>query len=62
VLYSGSNVLWSTSDTRVTVSDLVNIACSVSPGGTYTMSVRAIGTDNYLSGFSAPLTVTIPAP
>jgi hypothetical protein len=30
-------------------------------GGTYTMTVQAIGTDNHLSDLSAPLTVTIPA-
>jgi hypothetical protein len=42
------------------VFELVNIACAVTSGGTYTVTVQAIGTDNYLSDFSAPLTVTIP--
>jgi len=60
MLSAGGTVLFSTSRTLVTVHDLVYVECSVSPGGTYTMTVQAIGTDNYLSGISAPLTVTIP--
>lgn len=60
VLYSGTTVLASASEPRVTVHDLVYINCSVSLGGTYTVTVQAIGTDNYLSAVSAPLTVTIP--
>ena len=32
----------------------------VKKGSTYTLTVQAIGTDNYLSDLSAPLTVTIP--
>jgi len=60
VLWSGSNQMWSGTKTSVTVRDLVHVAEAVRPGGTYTMTVQAIGTDNYLSDFSAPLTVTIP--
>jgi len=60
VLYSGNTVLADSSDTRVTVWELVYVDCSVNLGGTYTMTVQAWGTDNYLSGISAPLTVTIP--
>jgi hypothetical protein len=60
VLYAGDTVLTATSHTRVTIHDLVYYDESVNPGGTYTMTVQAWGQDNYLSGFSEPLTVTIP--
>ncbi|WP_433363027.1 fibronectin type III domain-containing protein [Actinoplanes sp. CA-142083] len=60
VLWSGSTQFWSTSKTSVTVRELVFDAEAVHPGGAYTLKVQAIGTDNYLSDFSAPLTVTIP--
>jgi hypothetical protein len=60
VLYARNGLLAATSHTRVTVRDLVYYDESVNPGGTYTMTVQAWGQDNYLSGFSEPLTVTIP--
>jgi chitin-binding protein len=60
VLYARNSPLTATSQTRVTIHDLVYYDESVNPGGTYTMTVQAWGQDNYLSGFSEPLTVTIP--
>ena len=60
VLYARNSPLTATSHTRVTIHDLVYYDESVNPGGTYTMTVQAWGQDNYLSGFSEPLTVTIP--
>jgi hypothetical protein len=60
VLYARDTPLADTSNTRVTIHDLVYVDESVNPGGTYTMTVQAWGTDNYPSGFSEPLTVTIP--
>jgi hypothetical protein len=60
VLYARNSSLTATSHTRVTIHDLVYYDESVNPGGTYTMTVQAWGQDNYLSGFSEPLTVTIP--
>ena len=60
VLSTANGPLADTSDTSVTIHDLVYYDESVNPGGTYTMTVQAWGTDNYPSGVSDPLTVTIP--
>jgi hypothetical protein len=59
-LFSGSTSIWATSDTSVTIFELIHIACAVEPGGTYTLTVRAIGEHNYPSGLSTSLTVTVP--
>ncbi|GIJ43592.1 hypothetical protein Val02_04780 [Virgisporangium aliadipatigenens] len=60
LLRSGDNLLHSGSATSVTVFELLNIDCSVAPGGTYAVTVEALSGDNDFSGRSAPLTVTIP--
>ncbi|BCB76732.1 hypothetical protein GCM10022251_50020 [Phytohabitans flavus] len=60
LLRSGDIVLSSTSDTTVSIFQLVHIDCAVEPGGTYTLTVQALSADNDVSARSAPLTVTIP--
>ena len=60
LLRSGEDVLFSGSETGVTVFELVNIFCSVERGGTYTVTVEALSGDNDFSARSAPLTVTVP--
>jgi hypothetical protein len=59
--YSGSTSLFSTWATSIRIFELVHHWCAVDPGGTVTLTIQAIGSDNYLSGFSAPVTFTIPA-
>jgi hypothetical protein len=59
--YSGQNVLFSTSATRITIFNLVYAWCAVDPGGTYTVTIQAIAQDNALSERSTPATFIIPA-
>jgi hypothetical protein len=61
LLYSGTGVIHSDSATSVSIRDLVYVDCAVNPGGTYTLTVQAWAADNYPSGLSAPLIVTIPS-
>ncbi|MGN9912990.1 fibronectin type III domain-containing protein [Phytohabitans sp. LJ34] len=60
LLLSGETVLSSVSTTSVSVFQLVHVDCAVEPGGTYTLTVRALSADGDFSDRSAPLTVTIP--
>jgi hypothetical protein len=59
--YSGHNVLFSTSATKISIFNLVYAWCAVRPGATVTVTVQAIAQDNALSERSAPATFTIPA-
>jgi hypothetical protein len=58
-LYSGANSVFATWNTAVSIRDLVQYEC-VESGSTHVFTVQAFGANNYLSGHSAPLTVTIP--
>jgi hypothetical protein len=59
-LYSGSNPIYWTDDTRVSVFDLLFTLCVVNPGSTHTLTVQARDPSNHLSQRSQPLTVTFP--
>jgi hypothetical protein len=57
---AGTDNLWSTSKTSVTMYELVYDAC-LNQGSTRTVTVQAVsGTPPQLSGSSNPLTITIP--
>ncbi len=58
-LYSGPDSVFATSGTSVSAFQLLHHVC-LDPGSTHTFTVQAIGADNYLSGHSEPVTVTLP--
>ncbi|GAA2691573.1 fibronectin type III domain-containing protein [Actinoplanes palleronii] len=59
-LFANGTWAWATSKTSVTVRELV-ASEGATAGHTYTFTVQAIGTGNYLSDLSAPVTLTIPS-